>query len=134
MSQASCVAAVSAVHAPSLPADPLQAVGREKAMHRYFEEVDAKHDAKRSLADMRLVPVFDVRIAVLGTEYPDLLKSVAADRLAAYDQVNAPVTEALVKRGVRNVSVGNGLYPTAAAAKELGVSLDTLTKESDAED
>jgi len=117
-----------AIEVQNAGADPLQAVSREQASRRYYEEVAAKYDVKRNLASTRLVPVFDVRIAVQGTEFPDLYRNVAPERLAAIEQTGVPVSDALIKRGVRRIFVGNGLYPTAATAKELGVSLAALAK------
>lgn len=101
---------------------------RELAGKRYFDEVPAQFDAKRHDVWLKLVPAFNVNVVVEGQEHPGLLKQVPAARIAASDKAYQPVYQLLVKRNLRRVSLGNGLYPTAATAKRHGMTKDQLAK------
>lgn len=109
-------------------ADTLQIVEREQFAKRYFAEVPAKYDSQKRDLALRLVGIEQVEISIDGSEFPGQLKDIPATRMAAYSQSMAPVTEAKLKSGVRQVSIGNGLYPTAATAKRYGLTKDQLSK------
>jgi aminopeptidase len=109
-------------------AHPLLLVGREKFGRRWFDEVPEKFDAKRPTLSMKLWQLPTVSLEVVGQEYPTLLKGVPAARLAAHDKFWEPLDKLQVKRKLRRVFLGNGLYPTAAMAKRYGLPLDQLAK------
>src|SRR2546422_11769954 len=48
------------------------------------------------------------------------------ERIAARAKAGAPVDEAVFKRDVHFVNLGNGLYPTATLAKRLGITQTRL--------
>ena len=56
------------------------------------------------------------------------LADVSPTRLANVGKTSIPVGDLFMKRNVRQVSIGNDLYPTDWRAKRFGVSLDELTK------
>jgi leucyl aminopeptidase (aminopeptidase T) len=60
-------------------------------------------------------------------ENEGLLAGVPTARRSARAKALEPVTEAFFKRRVRSVNLGNGLYPTSALSRRLGVPRDALT-------
>jgi aminopeptidase len=71
------------------------------------------------------VEVVDV---VIGIEYGEgrTFKGVSPKRQAAQAKAFQKVFPAMQRRGVRFVSLGNGLYPTAERAEQFGVSREDL--------
>ncbi|MDO8540558.1 MAG: aminopeptidase [Opitutaceae bacterium] len=103
-------------------AEPIQVLGRERALRRYFDEVPAKVDTLPASLSLKLAGIQTVDISIYGEEFPGQLDSVAPARIAATGQRSSDVFHASLKAGVRHVSIGNGLYPTDATAKQHGLS------------
>jgi aminopeptidase len=106
-------------------ADPLVTVASQRLGRRMYDEVPAKYDSKVPEMYHKLFGTIDVFIA---TEFVEgrTFKGVAAERLAARGKAAAPLTAVARKRGVRSVFLGNGLYPTAERAEQIGVSREQL--------
>jgi aminopeptidase len=107
---------------------PLSLVGREKTTKRFWDEVPEKLDSQAPALALKLWQIPTVHIAIEGEELPGLLKHVPPARLAARGKAGEPVSKLMVKRGLRCVRLGNGLYPTAATAKLYGLTKDQLAK------
>ena len=103
-------------------ASPLQLVGRERTGVRYFTEVPEKFDGTRAAFALQLAAIPTVMIEVESLTEPGLYKAIPATRFATVGKAYRPFGETLMKRGVRRVYIGNGLFPTAATAKILRVS------------
>ncbi len=108
-------------------AHPLVLVGDGKTARRMLDEVPAKYDTQEPKAMLGLVKMIDV---VINTEFNEgrTFKGVAPERQAAQAKTFQPVFRAMQQRGVRAVSLGNGLYPSAERAEHFGVSRDELAK------
>ena len=98
---------------------PLVAVGSERLARRSFDEVPASYDTLPPALDLALVQAFDVQLSVDTGESEGAMAGVPAERMAARAQASEPATAAFLKRGVRSVNLGNGLYPTAVTAARL---------------
>lgn len=107
-------------------AEPLQIVYREKSRHRYFDEVPAARDALPLGFSLKLPEIATVYIQIGGEENPGLLTDVAPARILATEKRERDVENKQLKRGVRTVGIGNGLYPTDAKAKNYGLTKDQL--------
>ena len=57
-----------------------------------------------------------------------LTADLPPERVQARAEAALPITEKMLKRNVRQVSIGNGLYPNDARAKELGLTKDELAE------
>jgi leucyl aminopeptidase (aminopeptidase T) len=92
---------------------------------RSYDEVPAKYDGQAPELTMKLVEMVDVFI---NTDAGDgrTMKGVAPERMAARGKAFAPVGQAMRKRGVRTVALGNGLYPSAERAEQFGMSREEL--------
>jgi leucyl aminopeptidase (aminopeptidase T) len=68
-----------------------------------------------------------VQLSVDVGESENIMAGVPAARIAARAAANQPLAEAFLKRGVRSVNLGNGLYPTASLAGRLGKTQGEMT-------
>jgi leucyl aminopeptidase (aminopeptidase T) len=92
------------------------------------DEVPDKYDSQNPILDMKLMEIADVIILADFLEHNDLMAGVSPARLAARSAASQPVTALALKRGVRQVSLGNGLSPTADNAKQFDVPQDKLAE------
>jgi aminopeptidase len=108
-------------------AHPLIVIGDDKTDRRMFDEVPAKYDTQAPKAVLGLIKLIDVAIS---TEFGEgrTFKGASPERQAARARTFQPVMATMRQRGVRAVSLGNGLYPTAERAEHFGVSRDELAK------
>ena len=107
-----------AVAARRRGAHPLITLRGDRLSRRLFDDVPAKYDAQTPEFARRLAGLVDVSL-IVESEDESSLAGVPGDRLAASSKANAPVWSLLRKRGVRVVWLGNGLYPSAARARQL---------------
>jgi leucyl aminopeptidase (aminopeptidase T) len=116
-----------AVHVRKLGGHPLITLSSPRLARRMFDDVPAKFDAQTPEFAMKMAGLVN---AVIGVESMDeeTFAGVPAERLAAVAKASAGVYPLLLKRNVRMVGLGNGLYPTAARAKQFGISESELAK------
>lgn len=100
---------------------PLIALGSEQLARRSYDEVPAAYDTIKHTLDLALINAFDVSIEIDVGETEGLLAGVPMARRVARGKASEPVTAALLKRNLRTVNLGNGVYPTAPLAKRLGI-------------
>jgi aminopeptidase len=107
---------------------PLLTVGSDRMFKKYFEEVPDKYDSQPPDLDLKLATLPAVAINIDTNEADDIASGISEARLAAVGKAGEPVADLFLKRNVRQVAVGNGLYPTAYRAKRFGMSQDELSK------
>ena len=107
---------------------PLIRLASERAARRYYDVVPQQYDAQTPAWDKLITEHVDVQILVDATAQEGLFADVSQQRLQATAQAAAPLGMEALKRGVRTVEVGNGLYPTAARATNFGMSQDELAR------
>jgi aminopeptidase len=117
-----------AVNVSKAGAFPLISVGSDRLTRRLFTEVPEKYDSRVPLLDMKLLDFTNVVIGVSYGEDPGLLADIPPDRLAAINKAFAPANDLAVKKSIRGVSLGNGLYPTEALAKQFGMTKNELSE------
>jgi aminopeptidase len=117
-----------AVNVRKAGAFPLIAIGSDRLALRMYEDVPAKYDAQTPEFARKLTEVIDVFINVDVNEDPKILGKIPAERLAAQAAAFAPINELALERGVRNVNLGNGMYPTAANAQLFGLPAQELAR------
>jgi leucyl aminopeptidase (aminopeptidase T) len=116
-------AAIETMKAGGQPAILLQS---ERLLRRSYDEVPASYDSLPPVTDLALINGFDVQISVDVGEKEDLLAGVPQARRTARAKAGEPATAAFMRRNIRSVNLGNGLYPTATLAKRLGVPQSDL--------
>jgi leucyl aminopeptidase (aminopeptidase T) len=115
-----------AIEAMKVGAQPVISVWSDRLSKRSYDEVPASFDTLSPRASLALINNFDVALNVDFTESDSALAGVDPKRIAARARTGQVVTDALKRRGVRVVALGNGLYPTDGLAKRLGISRDQL--------
>ncbi len=106
---------------------PLLTVGSDRLTRKYYTEVPVMYDLRAPELDYKILCFIDAAISVDYNEDPGLLTDIPAERLAAISQANAPVTDLALSRKIKQVSIGNGLYPTDARAKQFGITYKELS-------
>jgi leucyl aminopeptidase (aminopeptidase T) len=114
-----------AIEVMKVGAYPLIAVNTPRFGRRTYDEVPAKYDSQAPELNMKLAGIVDVTISTESGEGRSM-KGVSPERMAARGKAFAPVGELMSKRNVRNVTLGNGLYPTEERAEQFGISRDDL--------
>lgn len=107
---------------------PLTTPLSEDLTRRLVDEVPARFDSQAPARDLALADIADVTISIEFIQSDLLLAHVAPERVAAQTAAFRPVTDRLFERGVRQVSLGNGLLPTPAAANRWGLSQEQLAE------
>lgn len=116
-----------AVHVRRQGGDPLITLKTGRLFRRFLEDVPAKYDSKPPELERKLAEWIHARIVVESGDFDLAGVGLPADRLHAATQANEAYEAVLLKRGVRQVYLGNGLYPTVARARAVGLSHDELS-------
>jgi leucyl aminopeptidase (aminopeptidase T) len=109
-------------------ASPLPDISWPGLTRKWMQSVPAAHDAALATLSEKMLPLVDARIAIERVDDPALFRDVPKPRVEAYSQAFRGLTEKSMKRKVRVVSLGNGLSPSKANAKLLGLTEDELKK------
>lgn len=116
-----------AVEVRKLGAHPLITVTSDKLRRRFVEDVPVKYDGQLPKFDLAVAGLCDVMVQIEATDEGALL-GVPAARMTAQQKAAEGVNEKMLKRNVRTVALGNGLYPTATRAKRFGLTQAELRK------
>lgn len=117
-----------AVNVRKLGAHPLVTIESDRMVRRMYDDVPATYDSQTPRLDLKLAELMDAAITVEFGETEGLLAGVPPDRLAIRGKAAQPVGDLILERGVRQVNLGNGLYPTAALATRFGVPQEDLSR------
>lgn len=107
---------------------PIVTVGSDTLSRRLYDEVPAELDSQADTMGLALAGIMDATINIESMQNPALFADASPARMQARAEAGVPVLDAWMKRGVRQVALGNGLFPTEAIAKVYGVSLDELSQ------
>lgn len=105
---------------------PLIVLNSEQLLRRSYDEVPEKYDTTAPALDLVLANAADVQIAIEIGEKEGLLAGIPEARLTARTKAYEPVTETVLRRNVRLVSLGNDLYPTVSLSQRLGMTQPEL--------
>jgi leucyl aminopeptidase (aminopeptidase T) len=115
-----------AVQARRQGAHPLVRMVTDRMRRGMVVGVPERFDTQDRL-DVRL-ELFDVMIVVENGEDPALFADVSPERMAAIGRKETEADAAARNNGVRTIFIGNGIYPTAALARETGVAESDLAR------
>jgi leucyl aminopeptidase (aminopeptidase T) len=107
---------------------PLIVVGSDRLTRRMYTDVPVKYDSQVSDFDLKLTGIISAQISLDYSENPALLADIPVERQLAIAKSNQKVSELFRDRKIKLVSLGNGLYPTEATAKQYGLSLQELSE------
>lgn len=106
---------------------PLTSVGSDQLTRRLTVDVPEQYDSQKPALGLKITEMADAFITLDFAEKDDLLADVPPTRMAARAAAAAPIGDLAVKRNIRQVNLGNGLLPTADAARRFGISQSDLT-------
>lgn len=115
------------INVGKLGAFPILTIGSDRLSRRWLTEVPEKYDSRIPESDLKL---FGFITAVINVDYSEtigLFADIQPERFATRGKAYEPVSDLFAKRNVKGVSLGNGLYPTEASAKQYGLSLNELS-------
>ncbi|NLE35318.1 MAG: aminopeptidase [Bacteroidales bacterium] len=108
-------------------AHPLLLIGSDRMTRNYYTEVPEIYDSMPPELALKIYGFIDASIGIAYNEDPDLLADIPAKRFAVINQAAAPATDLFVSRKIKQVGIGNGLYPTEARAKQFGITFKELS-------
>ena len=106
---------------------PLLTIGSDRLTTRIFNDVPVKFDSQVPKFNYELAQIIDAVISVDYNESMDLLADVPPERFEVRNAASADIDNIIMDRNVRQVSLGNGLYPTTQRAEIFALTLDELT-------
>jgi len=111
-----------------LGAFPLITVWSDSLARRIYNEVPAQYDSQKPELDLKMAEIIQV---VLNVSYRDdvhLFDDFDPVRAATVNKAYEPLVPLMMKRNVRLVDIGNGLYPTPSRAEQFEVPLERLAQ------
>jgi leucyl aminopeptidase (aminopeptidase T) len=99
-------------------AHPLITVGSDRMVKKYFEKVPEKYDVQSNALNLKIRAIATV----------DVYAGVPSSRLAVLNKAAESLSALSFKRSVRQINIGNGLYPTAWRASRLGMPQEEMAK------
>lgn len=117
-----------AIEVQKLGAFPLLSLYSDRLAKKYFDEVPPKYDSKFPLLQLKLVSIVDAVIQISSNEDQSILSEVSPERITDVMNAGKEIRKIWVDKGVKSVSLGNNLYPTADRAKMFKMSEEELAK------
>lgn len=117
-----------AINVRKVGAFPIVTLGSDRMNKLYFDEVPAKYDSQKPEHDMQMAKIINASIYISYNENSSLFSDIPPERFAAISTAYIPVNELYLNRNIKQVSLGNGLYPTIDLAKRFDVPIEKLSK------
>lgn len=117
-----------AVHVRKVGAFPLVQLNSDRMTKRLFFDVPEKFDAQADKLGLEMAGSFNTVISVNYSLDESALADADPKRLAARAKAGQPVVDVFLTRKVKQVEVGNGLYPTRWLAERFGLTEEQLAK------
>jgi leucyl aminopeptidase (aminopeptidase T) len=117
-----------AVNVRKAGAHPIMGYWSDRLTKRMLFDVPSQYDTQTPLAALKLGGLLAAEIHVEFQEDESLLAGAPVERRAAQAKAFEAVDKVFARRGVRQIYLGNDLYPTESRAKRYGVSQEALAK------
>jgi len=117
-----------AVHVRKLGAFPVVTLGSDRLERRMFFDVPAEFDTTVDTFTLKLAEHVHAIITVANGLEEDTFADADPKRVAARASASQQMFDTILKRGVRQIEVGNGLYPTEWRAERYGMSIGDLSR------
>jgi leucyl aminopeptidase (aminopeptidase T) len=106
---------------------PFVEYGSDRLDKRLFFDVPDKYDTQANTLGSKLADMVDVVISVGNNSSENLLEGADPKRLATRGKTGEAVMQKFLRK-VRNVEIGNNLYPTPWRAERYGLAQDELAR------
>ena len=100
----------------------------DRMARRMYTDVPEKYDTQAPALAMEMSDIIDAIISVEAGEDPQLLADIPPERFAKRSKAAEGLSKKMMERGIKQVHLGNDLYPTAARAAEFGISQTQLSE------
>jgi leucyl aminopeptidase (aminopeptidase T) len=117
-----------AIEVRKLGGHPLISFGSDRLTRNFYTEVPEKFDSLEPAFALELAKTIDAVITVEYGQSLDLLADIPEERVIKHEKAHQPVQKTMLERGVLQVHLGNGLYPTIARSKQFGISENALSE------
>jgi len=117
-----------AVNVRKAGAFPLITYSSDRLAKRMFFDVPEKYDTQGDALGMKLADVADVMFSIGNGMTENLFEGADPKRMAARGKADEPVSQAFLKNNIRNIEIGNNLYPTPWRAERYGMAEDELAQ------
>ena len=107
---------------------PIVLYDTDRLDKRMFFDVPPKYDTQTDKASLGLMSMADAVITLGNGTTENLFEGADPARAAARAKAGEAINQAVLKRGVRTIEIGNNLYPTSWRAERYGMSEDDLSK------
>ena len=107
---------------------PLITYSSDRLAKRLFFDVPEQYDSQADALGMKLADLVDVNISLGNGMTENLFEGADPKRMAARGKADEPVSQAFLKNNVRNIDIGNNLYPTPWRAERYGMAEDELAQ------
>lgn len=107
---------------------PMLEMNSESMTKRSYTDVPEKYDSKEPKLGLAMAKVANVTINIDSQATEALLADIPPARRAARSKAGAAAGKAFRDNKVRNVNVGNDLYPTEWRAKRFDMATDAFAK------
>ena len=116
-----------AVNVRKAGAFPLVEYSSDRLDKRLFFDVPDTYDTQPNTLGSKLADAVDVVISVSNNSTENLFEGADPKRMAARGKANEAVMQKFMRK-VRNIEIGNNLYPTTWRAARYGLSEDELAR------
>jgi leucyl aminopeptidase (aminopeptidase T) len=117
-----------ALQVSKVGAFPIITVSSTDLGKRMAREVSLQYLNQPSKMDLKMADIVDVVISVEGPNDDTATAGIAPEIMDAINKSGIPAYKRRLDRGVRQVQIGNAIYPTEAKAKLFGISPAELFK------
>ena len=117
-----------AVNVRKAGAFPVVLYDTDRLDKRLFFDVPPQYDTQPDKATLGLMGMADAVINLADNTTENLFEGADPVRVAARAKTGEAINQAMLKRGVRTIEMGNNFYPTPWRAERYGMSEDDLSK------
>lgn len=107
---------------------PVLRISSDRLEQKLYDETSPALDGQVDPTDAQLASTVNAIISIDADHSPRNLNHVPASRIAARARVQATLDQLMYQRGVRRVSLGRELYPTAATANRYALNVEELER------
>lgn len=116
------------IEVQKLGAFSILSINSDRMIKKYFAEVPSKYDSKFPNLSLKLASIVDASISISSNEDLSLFADVSPERLSVLRESQNIIGKVWFKKGIKTVSLGNSLYPTADRAKMFNMEKEDLAK------
>ena len=116
-----------ATEAFAIGANAVVTLASNRMNKMYYQKVPSRYDSLPPTGGLRVLGIADDIVSIDLPFDPSVVAGVPASRIADVAKAGNAFTSETLKRSIPTVSIGNGILPSAANARQYGVSERVLS-------